>query len=77
MDAPAIYRIRVVGRVDPDLSPRLSGMQITKSEGDKPESILIGRIEDQSALSGVLNALYDLHMPVSTLECLEVEGLGG
>ena len=75
MDVPAIYRIRVVGRVDPDLSPRLSGMQITVGGGDCVESILIGRIQDQSALSGVLNTLYELHLPVTNVECLDVEGV--
>lgn len=28
-----------------------------------PMTILIGHLEDQSALCGVMNALYDLHQP--------------
>ena len=75
MDLPAVYRIRVVGRVDPGTSGRIAGMQITKS-GDSAghvETLLIGQLSDQAALSGVLNTLYEMHLPVKSVECLEVE----
>ena len=75
MDLPAVYRIRVVGQVDPRLSGSVGGMQITKS-GDSSghvETLLIGRVPDQAALAGVLNTLYEMHLPVKSLECLEAE----
>ena len=73
MSGPAIYRIRVGGRVDPRWSDRVSGMQIThvtRLRG-KSESVLVGRLADQSALNGILTALYDRHLPVISVECLE------
>ncbi len=33
--------------------------------------VLIGRLVDQAALAGVLNALYELHMPVLSVDFLE------
>ena len=73
MKEPATYRIRVGGRVDPRWSDRVSGMQIThvtRLRG-RTESVLVGRLADQSALSGVLTALYDRHLPVISVECLD------
>jgi len=73
MKEPAIYRIRVQGRLDAKWSERLEGMNITEvrhSEKDD-ESILVGRLADQAALSGVLNTLYEQHLPVLSVDCLE------
>jgi hypothetical protein len=71
-EAPASYRVRVQGHLDDSWSDRLGGMVITRAfTADKqPMTILIGHLEDQSALSGVLNALYDLHLPVISVEFL-------
>ena len=72
MSGPAIYRIRVRGHLEADLSDRLEGMRIeTLTRGDgKGESVLEGRLMDQAALTGVLNMLYELHMPVMAVDCL-------
>lgn len=69
MEGPAIYRIRVQGKLDSERSKYLAGMQITPvgTHG----TMLVGRLEDQATLSGVLTALYELHLPVSSVECLE------
>ena len=32
---------------------------------------LFGRLPDQAALIGVLNTLYDQHLPLLTVECVE------
>ena len=69
MESPAIYRICVRGTLASTWSNRLAGMQISPIDGG--ETILVGRLADQAALSGVLNALYELHLPVSSVECLE------
>ena len=73
MEGPAIYRVRVEGNIDPKWSTRLEGMDITSSLGERgqTESILVGRLADQSALAGILNTLYELHRPVLSVECLE------
>ncbi len=75
MHGPAIYRIRVRGRLDASYSDRIGGMQITESVGadGAPETILVGRVVDQAALSGILNFLYDLHLPVLSAECVDTE----
>jgi hypothetical protein len=71
MSGPAIYRIRVRGRLDAALSDRLEGMRIENLARDdgKIESVLEGRLLDQAALSGVLNTLYELHLPVMSVDC--------
>ena len=72
MSGPAIYRIRVRGLLDADLSERLEGMRIENLARDdgKAESVLEGRLLDQAALAGVLNKLYELHLPVMAVDCL-------
>ena len=73
MNDPAIYRISVKGSVHPSMSNRLGGMSITEKrlpEGEV-ETILVGRLQDQAALSGVLNTLYELHLPVLSADFLE------
>jgi hypothetical protein len=72
MSGSAVYRIRVRGRLSIDLSERLEGMHIENLARDngKAESVLEGRLLDQAALAGVLNKLYELHLPVMSVDCL-------
>ena len=73
MSGPATYRIVVRGTLDPSWTARLGGMQISDrltKEGE-PETVLVGRLSDQTALSSVLNTLYELHFPVVSADCLE------
>jgi hypothetical protein len=48
-------------------------MQITESAGigARSETVLVGLLADQAALTGVLNALYELHLPVLSVECID------
>ena len=73
MNAPAIYRIRVAGKLDSKWSGLLESMNITevKNSDGETESILVGRLDDQAALSGILNSLYEMHLAVLSTECLE------
>jgi hypothetical protein len=75
MAGPAIYRIHVQGRLDERMSDRIGGMQITevRGSGKGPETILVGRLVDQASLSGILNSLYELHLPVLSAECIDAE----
>jgi hypothetical protein len=70
LETPATYRIRVQGHLDDDWSDRLGGMVITRAYTDNkhPLTILVGHLADQAALSGVLNTLYDLRMPLLSAE---------
>jgi hypothetical protein len=73
MHGPAIYKIRVRGSLDDSWSDRVGGMQVTETRGPdgKAETILVGRLADQAALSGILNSLYELHLPVLSAECVD------
>jgi hypothetical protein len=75
MQGPAIYKIRVRGSLDVSWPDRIGGMQITEVRGadKRPETILVGRLVDQATLSGILNSLYELHLPVLSAECLNSE----
>ena len=70
---PAVYQIRVQGKIDQSWSARLGDMQIRviHNPGSKPLSVLVGNIQDQAALSGILNALYELHLTVISVKMLK------
>ena len=76
MHGPSIYKIRVCGRLEGSWSDRLGGMQVTEMRGTdgQPETILVGRVVDQAMLSGILNALYEMHLPVLSAECVDSNG---
>ena len=72
-DRPATYRIRVQGRLDETWADRLGGMAITSTTTKEklPVTLLVGHLIDQAALSGVLNTLYELHLPLLSVENLD------
>jgi hypothetical protein len=65
-DRPATYKISVQGQIDLTWSDRLEGMSIFTAIGTEspPVTTLEGELSDQAALAGVLNTLYELHLPV-------------
>ena len=69
---PGEYRIRVLGFLDERWSERLGGLRITTSSlKDKgPVTSLVGQVHDQVELAGVLNTLYELHLTLLSVECL-------
>jgi len=71
-DRPGNYRIRFEGYLDKKWSERLGGLRITTSpRGDqKPVTVLEGQIRDQAELFGVLNALYQRHLTLLSVEYL-------
>lgn len=74
-DLPATYRIQVKGHLDDRWSDRLGGMTI-KAIGEAEgavETILVGWLPDQAALCGVLNALYNLHLSLVSVELIALE----
>ena len=72
LDTPGTYRIRVRGYLDSSWSDRLGGLTITQTgQGDESvETPLYGQVLDQAALAGVLSALYDLPLPLLSVEYL-------
>ena len=73
MNHPATYRIRIKGQLNASWSERLAGMTVTTSGGKNTPNITIleGSLIDQAALTGVLNTLYDLQLPLVSVDCLD------
>ena len=71
-DSPATYQVRVRGVLDASWSDSLSGMSIVTEYDavNAPITILTGRLADQAALTGVLNALHDLGFALLSVEFL-------
>lgn len=70
-DQPAVYRIIVSGHLGAGWSDYLHGMTIDNhDEMDVKVATLTGRLVDQAALLGVLNALYDGHVTVLAVKRL-------
>ena len=67
---PATYRIEVEGHLDESWSDRLGGMRISthKRADQSTVTAMTGRVRDQAELAGVLNSLYELHLPILSVE---------
>lgn len=72
MEINASYRIQVQGSLDSNWSNRMGGLKIivTTPEDTLPYTTLSGDLIDQAALMGVLDTLYDLRMPILSVQCL-------
>ena len=72
---PATYRIRAQGELDDSRFNFLAGMSITTSfqEDEGVVATLVGRLKDQAELFGVLNTLYEMHLPLLSVEILSDE----
>ena len=77
MDKSAVYRIVVEGVLDERWVTRLGDMQATidRSGQGRPITRLEGPVPDQAALAGVLETLYELRLPVLTVERVEPDTL--
>jgi hypothetical protein len=74
MTRPAVYRIRVFGRLNPNWSTQLRGMEVfTVEEGEAIVTEIRGQLPDQAALMGVLDELYNCAIPVISMECISVD----
>ena len=71
VETPATYEIQVQGVLGPEWSGRLQGLGIIVKESSykMPVSVLFGRLRDQAALLGVLNALFTLQLPLLLVYC--------
>ena len=72
-DRPGKYHIRVQGFLDESWSERLGGLRITTSspKDQGPVTALVGQVQDQAELAGVLNSLYELHLTLLSVEFLD------
>ena len=76
---PANYRICVQGFLDGSWAERLSDFRINNqvSAGELPVAVLTGKTRDQTELIGVLNGLYEMHLPLLSVELLNDDELEG
>lgn len=72
---PGCYRIEVEGILPPAWFNRLGAMEILTSaeeiisqETNNTMTILQGKVSDQADLSGILNSLYELHLPLLSVQ---------
>lgn len=73
---PAIYRIEVEGILDENWADSLAGMRISsrKRADQSTVTTMAGRLIDQAELAGVLNSLYELHLPILSVKILTENG---
>ncbi len=72
---PATYRILVQGEIGERWLNRLAGLEVSTvvREHGAARTTLAGSIRDQAELSGVLETLYGLHLPILRVEKVENE----
>ena len=69
-EGPGKYRICVQGYMHESWSERLGGLRITIGNFKGQEvTELTGQLRDQAELAGVLNTIYELHLPILLVEC--------
>ena len=69
----ARYRISVKGFLDVSWSERFSDMRISNETGGiiSPLAVLEGSVMDQTELIGVLNNIYEMHLPLVSVSFLD------
>ncbi len=76
LHTPATYCLRLQGVLDESWSEQLGGMAISVSaeeEGHTAVTTLTGRLVDQAALVGILNSVYNLGLPLLSVERLDCD----
>ena len=69
---PGNYRIQVQGHLQSDWSDRFGAMRMFSPppEAGSAVTVLQGPVHDQAELSGILNTLYELHLPLLSVQHL-------
>jgi hypothetical protein len=72
LDQPAIYQIKLLGRLGQEWSTTLDNLELSVSEMENGIAIttLSGTVTDQAALHGLLNQIRDLGLVLLLVECL-------
>jgi hypothetical protein len=73
LDQPAIYAIKVQGRLDAGWSAWFDDLTVSVAGGGGAPAIttLTGPVIDQVALHGLLARIRDLGLPLLSVQCLE------
>ncbi len=74
---PANYCIKVSGTIDQEWFSYHDNMVVEEGDagegGKRPFTTLTGQVVDQAALMSILNHLYDLQLPIISVEYLATE----
>ena len=75
MDFSANYRIQVHGAVDEVWFDYHENMAVEMEAGSlkRPLTTLTGRVSDQAALHGMLSLLYEMRLPLVSVEWLTAD----
>lgn len=73
--SPGYYRIELIGELRDNWSERIGAMKVLPPSAleNKVVTVLQGRVSDQAELSGILNTLHELHLPLLSIQFLGVE----
>jgi hypothetical protein len=69
LSRPTTYEIKVQGHLDKYWSEWFDGLTLSYDEHD--DTILSGRVADQSALHGLLKKVHDLALPLISVNPVE------
>lgn len=72
LSTPATYELRFQGFLDERWSATLGGaaIRVQSSPNRPPVTVVTGEFLDQAALAGALNLLFDLGLPLLSVQCL-------
>ena len=72
IDDSATYCIELQGALEHGWQDSLGDMriQVRRAKSGRAVTTLTGRVTDQAALAGILGLVYDLGMPLLSVECL-------
>ena len=77
--SPASYKISILGVLNEDTVDRLGGLTIENQEEDpdsgKSITTMKGELKDQAALLGALTTLYNMRLPLLSIEFMGVSGI--
>ena len=74
VNSSATYVLRIQGYLDESWSDFMGGATIrAQSRPNEPQiTEVTGEFRDQAALAGALSLLYDLGLPLLSVECLSI-----
>jgi hypothetical protein len=73
-DSAARYEIRLQGNLDQHWADYLDtvSIRVECQPGAAPVTVVTGEFQDQAALAGALSFLYELGLPLLSVECIGV-----
>lgn len=65
---PSNYEIVVKSVIPKSFANRFGSMVIKTVNEEEGTTVLVGELRDQAALAGILNTLYEMHMPIISVK---------